>query len=67
MLVMVKCKDYILGTWRSSVRKLFDFMIVREIVPTDTWRSSVSVYGRHESPMGHELSMYFRGVSCIYG
>ena len=20
-----------------------------------------------ESPMGHELSMYFRGVSCIYG
>ena len=38
-----------------------------EIIRTDTWRSSVSVYGLRESPMGHEFSMYFWGVSCIYG
>ncbi|KAG5627855.1 hypothetical protein H5410_013073 [Solanum commersonii] len=37
-----------------------------EIVHTDTSRSSVSVYGPRESPMGHKLSIYFRGVSCIY-
>ena len=60
--------EYKLGTWRSSVRKLFDIMIeCVEILHTNTWRLSVSVYGPRESPMGHELSMYFWGVSCIYG
>ena len=55
--------EYKLDMWRSFV-----LGIVRcKHYSLSTWRSFVSVYGPRESPMGHELSMYFRGVSCIYG
>jgi len=56
--------------WASEIVRveIVDFMVVCvEIVRIDTWRSSVSVYGPRESPMSYELSIYFRGVSCIYG
>lgn len=63
---IVQFYDYKLGTWRSSVLGLFDFMIVRcdrphrhvEIISVGIWTSRV--------PMVHELSMYFKDVSCIY-
>ena len=64
------CWDVKIVIWVRGNRPCGNCLILWwcvEIVRTDTWRSSVSVYGPRESLMGHELSMYFRGVSCIYG
>lgn len=62
----VRCKDYNLSTWRSFVQNLFDVMIVHWDHPHRLLEITHVIYGPRESPMVHELSMYFWEVSCIY-